>query len=240
LRELPVEDQGVMALTIAEDGTPALRRTPRSTASDNYSRRTINARLEANGTMHFSGATYVRGEDAPELRRELEPTDSKVGYVRDRLAQVLPAVEVRHVELPETRTEAVSLSFDGDLTTFRGRHAASIPSSWMKRNYVETLTPTGERTQELQLDAPWTTEEEIHIQLPRGARVTTLPKDEEVETEFGSAKITYRSEADEIVVLSTVQFNQTSIPVSEYSEFRQFTTSLEKAFSRKVGVSLPF
>jgi transglutaminase-like putative cysteine protease len=237
LRELPVEDQGVMALTIAADGTPALRRTPRSTANDNYSRRTINVRLEANGTMHFSGATYVRGEDAPELRRELEPVDSKLGYVRDRLAQVLPAVEVRHVELPET-AEAVSLNFDGDFTAFRGRRAASIPSSWMKRNYVETLTPTGERRQELQLDAPWTTEEEIHIQLPAGARVATLPKDEEIQTAFGDAKITYRSEADEIVVLSTVQFKQTSILVSEYSEFRDFTTSLEKAFSRKVGVSL--
>jgi hypothetical protein len=109
----------------------------------------------------------------------------------------------------------------------------------MKRNYVETLTPTGERTQELLLNAPWTTEEEIHIQLPKGARVTTLPQDENIETEFGNAKITYRSESDEIVVLSTVQFNQTSVPVSEYSDFRDFTTSVEKAFSRKVGVSLP-
>ena len=239
LRELPVEDQGVMALTINLDGSTALRRTPTSSADDNYSRRTIDARLEANGTIHFSGATYVRGEDAPELRRELEPTDSKLGYVRDRLSQVLPAVEVRHVELPDTATEAVSLSFDGDLAAFRGKHSATLPSSWMKRNYVETLTPTVERTQELRLDAPWTTEEEVHIQLPPGARVVTLPKNEKIQEPFGKAEITYRSEADEVVVLSTVQFNRTRIPVSEYSAFRDFTTSLEKAFARDIGVNLP-
>jgi transglutaminase-like putative cysteine protease len=238
LRELPVEDQGVMALTIDPDGKAALRRTPTSSATDNYSRRTINARLDADGTVHFAGATYVRGEDAPELRRELEPSDSKLGYVRDRLAQVLPAVEVRHVELPET-AEAVSLNFDGDLRTFRGRRTATLPSSWMKRNYVVTLTPTSTRTQELRLDAPWTTEEEIHIQLPRGGRVAALPEDVSLQTDFGSAQITYRPEADEIVVLSTVQFNRTSIPVSEYSAFRDFTVSLEKAFSRNIAVNLP-
>ena len=239
LRELPVADQGVMALTIGLDGKRALRRTPKSSAIDNYSRRTINARLDANGTIHFSGATYVRGEDAPELRRELEPNVSKVGYVHDRLAQVLPAVQVHHVEFPDSATEAVSLSFDGDLTTFRGKRTATIPSSWMKRNYVETLAPAAERTQELRLDAPWTTEEEVHIQLPPGAHVTSLPANIDFQTPFGDAQIAYRADADEIIVLSTVQFNQTSIPVSDYSAFRDFTVSLEKAFSRSLRVNLP-
>jgi transglutaminase-like putative cysteine protease len=239
LRELPVEDQGVMALTIDPNGNAALRRTPRSSAEDNYSRRTITARLNENGTIQFSGATYVRGEDAPELRRELEPTDSKLGYIRDRLAQVLPAVEVRHVDLPADDSSAVSLNFDGELSTFRGKHMATLPTSWMKRNYVDTITPTTDRTQELRLDAPWTTEEEIHIQLPPEARIDELPKNEDIRTAFGSARITYESKAHEIVVLSTVQFIQTRVPVSGYAALRDFTTALEKSFSREIKVTLP-
>jgi hypothetical protein len=181
----------------------------------------------------------VRGEDAPELRRELEPTDSKLGYIRDRLAQVLPAVEVRHVDLPADDSSAVSLNFDGELSTFRGKHMATLPTSWMKRNYVDTITPTTERTQELRLDAPWTTEEEIHIQLPPEARIDELPKNEDIRTAFGSARITYESKAHEIVVLSTVQFIQTRVPVSGYAALRDFTTALEKSFSREIKVTLP-
>ena len=237
-RELPVEDQGVMALTVDLDGHATLRRTPMSSAEDNYSRRVIHAHLDSNGTLHFSGDTYVRGEDAPELRRELEPGGSKVGYVHDHLAQVLPAVEVRHVELPDADAEAVSLDFDGELTSFRGKHTAMLPSSWMRRNYVDTLAPDDERTQELRLDAPWTTEEEIHIELPPGAHVANLPSDLDRQAGFARALISYRVEGDQVVVFSRVQFSRTQIPVSEYAAFRNFVMSLEKSFSQTVKVSL--
>ena len=239
LRELPVQDQGVMALTIDANGEATLRRTPSSSADQNYSRRTINAHLDSDGSIHFSGATYVRGEDAPELRRQLEPGDSKLGYVRERLAQVLPAVEVRHVESPEISLPEVSLSFDGDLTTFRGQHRAILPSSWMQRNYVATLAPTSVRTQELLLDAPWTTEEEIHIQLPSTARVLAVPKNQSMHTNFGRVELAYRWQDGEIVVLSTIQFSQTRVPVSEYPAFRDFTASIDEAFSRNIEVDLP-
>ena len=239
LHELPVEDQGVIALTIDTEGDATLRRTPSSSADQNYSRRTINARLDSDGSIHFSGATYVRGEDAPELRRQLEPGDSKLGYVRERLAQVLPAVEVRHVESPEISLPEVSLSFDGDLTTFRGQHRAILPSSWMQRNYLATLAPASVRTQELLLDAPWTTEEEIHIQLPSTARVLAVPKNQSMHTNFGRVELTYRCQDGEIVVLSTIQFSQMRIRVSEYPAFRDFTASIDEAFSHNIEVDLP-
>ncbi|HVH88681.1 MAG TPA: DUF3857 domain-containing protein [Terriglobales bacterium] len=239
LRELPVQDQGAMALTLDLDGNAVLRRTPRSSADDNYSRRTINARLDMDGTIHFSGATYVRGEDAPELRRQLEVRDAKLVYVRDRLAQVLPAVEIHDVESPVGSPETVSLSFSGDLATYRGLHSASLPSSWMERNYLSTLAPGTTRTQDLILEAPWTTEEEIHIQLPEGAKVTALPDAQAITTAFGTARLEYHVEGNEITVLSTVQFVTTRIAASQFAAFRAFTGGLEKAFHRNIEVALP-
>ncbi|MFL6436422.1 MAG: DUF3857 domain-containing protein [Terriglobales bacterium] len=239
LRELPVEDQGVIGLTVALDGQTVLRRTPRSSAADNYSRRTINARVDADGTIHFSGATYVRGEDAPELRRHLEVRDAKLGYVRDRLAQVLPAVEIHDVELPVGSSEAVSLSFTGDLATFRGRHLATLPSSWMERNYLTTVAPSTSRTQDLLLEAPWTTEEEIHIQLPPRSRVASIPESQTITSTFGKAHLDYHVDGSELTVLSNVQFSQTRVPASQFSAFRDFAASLEKAFQRNIEVELP-
>ena len=239
LRELPVGDQGAMALTVDLDGHAVLRHTPGSTADDNYSRRTINAQLDADGTIHFSGATYVRGEDAPELRRKLEIREAKLGYVRDRLAQVLPAVEIHDVEAPIGSNEAVSLSFSGDLSVYRGHHSASLPSSWMERNYVAALAPSITRTQDLILEAPWTTEEEIHIQLPKGATVSSLPSDQTVSTEFGNAELHYRVDGREIVILSTVKFLQTRIAAPLFPAFRAFAADLEKSFHRNIEVELP-
>jgi hypothetical protein len=228
-----------MALTVDLNGNAVLRRTPRSTADDNYSRRTINARLNTDGTIHFSGATYVRGEDAPELRRQLEVRDAKLVYVRERLAQVLPAVEIHDVESPVGSLEVVSLSFSGDLGTYRGSHAASLPSSWMERNYLSTLAPGTTRTQDLILEAPWTTEEEIHIQLPPGAKVASLPNAQTIATTFGKAKIEYHVNGNEITVLSSVQFVTTRIAASQFAAFRAFTGNLEKAFHHNIEVELP-
>jgi hypothetical protein len=239
LRELPVEDQGVMALTVGADGNATLRRTPASSASDNYSRRTINARLEADGTIRFSGATYVRGEDAPELRRQLEPGDSKLGYVRDHLAQVLPAVEVHDVELPVSLSDIVSLSFNGELTSFHGRHSATLPSSWMERNYVATLAAKNSRAQDLLFEAPWTTTEEIHIELPHGAHLTGIPQNQSISSEFGNADIRYDIIGDQVTVLSTVKFSATLIPAAQYPAFREFTAGVETAFQRNLEVELP-
>ncbi len=238
LRELPVQDQGVMALTIDEKDEAAIRTTPVSNAADNFSRRTIDATIEADGQIHFSGATYIRGDDAPELRRELDPRDAKISYIRERLAQVLPAVEVRHVELPQAYSDAVALSFSGDLSSFQGKSSATLPSSWMRRDYVSTLAETVTRSQDLLLDAPWTTEEEIHIQIPPGTHASQLPHDQVIETEFGKASLTYRATDREITIFSHVEFDQTRIPVARYSAFRDFTVQLEDAFHRNVTVEL--
>jgi tetratricopeptide (TPR) repeat protein len=238
LRELPVEDQGVMALTIDADGNAAMRRTPTTSATDNYSRRTINARIDADGTIRFSGATYVRGEDAPGLRRQLEPRDSTLGYVRDHLAQVLPAVQVQDVDLPPGSSDTVSIGFSGELSSFQGRHAAVLPSSWMPRNYLESLAPNKSRRQDLILEAPWTTEEEIHIQLPEGGNVAAMPKNKDISGEFGNAKIEYRIDGHEVIVCSTVQFNDTRIPAARYPAFREFIAQTEEAFARDIEVTL--
>jgi len=239
LRELPVDDQGVMALTVGADGDATLRRTPASSASDNYSRRTISARVEVDGTIRFSGATYVRGEDAPELRRQLEPGESKLGYVRDHLAQVLPAVEVHDVQLPLSLSDTVSLSFDGELTSFHGHRSATLPSSWMERNYVTTLAAKNSRAQDLLLEAPWTTTEEIHIELPSGAHLASVPQNQSISSEFGNAEIEYATVGDHITVLSTVKFSATRIPAAQYAAFRLFAADVETAFRRNLEVELP-
>lgn len=241
LRELPIEDQGAMALTVAKNGESVLRQIPISSATDNYTWRSVQAELESNGTIQFSGVNYVRGQDAAGMRRELEKAERKQEFVRGRLAEVLPSVEISSVSVPGVSNleEDLTVSYRGEIQRLTQTGVLSIPTSWMPRPYLASLAPSPTREQELLLQAPWTTEEEVHIKLASGAALAALPGDLHVENEFGSATLKYTKTGDELVVFSSIQFRKVRIEPQEYPAFRAFAETLETAFRREVQVRMP-
>src|SRR5207245_1560149 len=50
--ELPLDDQGAMALTVSADGRATLRTIPASGSLDNVTRRTVTARVGSDGAIH--------------------------------------------------------------------------------------------------------------------------------------------------------------------------------------------
>lgn len=244
-RELPLEDQGAMALTVslAADtlGAAALRQVPATGAEDNYSRRTVSAEVHADGTLQFSGTAYTRGQDAPGLRREYEIAERQRDSFRARLAEVLPAVQVETVDVVGAHNleNDITVTFRGTLDSFSGRKTLALTSTWMPRAYLQTLAPLARRTQPLLLAAPWTTEEDLRLTLPRDARVALLPPAQSVNTGFGSAQLSYEVRGRELRVHTRVQFRETRIAPEDYAGFRQFCSELERAFREEVKVVLP-
>ncbi|HMC30954.1 MAG TPA: DUF3857 domain-containing protein, partial [Candidatus Angelobacter sp.] len=170
-RELPLEDQGALALTVNLGGAAQFRRVPMSRAGDNYTKHTIRATLSPLGVIQFSGSTVTRGEDAPALRHDLAVREQQLDTFRRELAEVFPTVQVDRVAVrgAEELSSAVSVDFQGALNSFERKRMVSLSSSWMPRSYVAALAGASTRTQDLVLPSPWTTEEEIHIALPEGA-----------------------------------------------------------------------
>jgi len=246
LRELPLEDQGALALIVGLDGAAQLRHTPMSRASDNYTKHTIQAQLTSKGTIGFSGSTVARGEDAPGLRQELSVREQQLDSLRRDLAQVFPTVQVYSVNVrdqkwaeEEPEDGEISVEFRGDLNSTRQKHLVSLSSSWMPRSYAAALAPSGSRNQDLLLFAPWITEEEIHIALPAGARVSELPPDKTITTVFGNLKLRYRKLAGSIVVQSHVQFDRSRVAAADYPAFREFCLLIERSFREAIKVELP-
>ena len=240
-RELPLEDQGAMALTVALDGSAAMRRIPAVAADDNYTRRTVSAELRSDGELQFSGSAYTRGEDAPGLRREYEIPERQRDTFRAGLAEVLPAVQVEDVDVEGAHNleDDVTVNFRGTLDSFAGRKSVALASTWLPRSYVQTLAPLERRSQPLVLAAPWTTEEELHFTLPKGARVLSLPDEEKIAGDFGEAHLTYELKGRELRVKTRVQFRVTRIQPQEYPQFRQFCAQVERAFRDEIKVVLP-
>jgi transglutaminase-like putative cysteine protease len=238
--ELPLDDQGAIALVVGLDGTANLRRIPTTQAAENYTRRTVHAQVERDGTVQFKGTAFTKGEDAPGLRREYEVTERQRDSFRDRLAEVFPSVRVDDVTVAGAHNldQDVTVDFRGELDTFSGRLVLSLASSWMRRPYVSTLAPLASRTQDLLLPAPWTTEEELHFQIPAGAVISSVPSDTNLQTPFGSALLRYERHGRELVIRTSVQFRKLRITAAEYPAFRDYCQQVERAFRGEVKVTL--
>jgi hypothetical protein len=239
-RELPLEDQGAMALTVARDGDAHLRRIPVTLPMENYTHRQVQASIRPDGKIEFTGSAYVRGEDAPGLRREYEVTERQRDSVRNRLAEILPSVRVDAVQVygATDLEHDVTVKFSGEVQMFAGRPELRLATSWMQRSYVQTLASQSSRTEDLLLPAPWTTEEELHFALPPDARLETVPKDKILESPFGTATLRYQRQGSELMVTTSVQFRKLRITPSEYRAFREFCIQVESAFRAEIMVGL--
>jgi hypothetical protein len=240
-RELPLEDQGALALTVGMNGNTRLRQIPMSSAHDNYTRRTIYAQLSPEGVIHFSGSTLTRGEDAPGLRRELAVKEQQLDLFRQRLAEVFPMVKLDNVAVHGAQNLAsdVSVDFQGELDFYQNRPVVRLSSTWMPRAYVSGLASGSERTQDLLLPSPWITEEEIHLALPEGAGIKEMPHNQEITTSFGMVRMRYSRSGREIVIESRLEFDKTRIGAQEYPAFRQFCSDVENSFHHEIVVGLP-
>jgi transglutaminase-like putative cysteine protease len=240
-RELPLEDQGALALTVSLSGSAQLRRIPVSRAADNLTRHTIRASVSSQGVIQFSGSTVTRGEDAPGLRHDLAVREQQLDMFRRELAEVFPSVQVDRVAVrgAEDFSSAVSVDFQGALNSFEQQRVVSLSSSWMPRSYVAALAAASTRTQDLVLPSPWTTEEEIHVTLPQGAEVAALPRDQNITSPFGSVRLHYKKSGGEIVVQSHVEFETARVSAQDYPAFRQFCSQVERSFRNEIMVSLP-
>jgi cellulose synthase operon protein C len=237
-RELPLDDQGAMALTVAQNGDAQLRRIPVTLPMENYTHRQVTAQVQRDGRIQFTGSAYTRGEDAPGLRRDFEVRERQRDSFRTRLAEVLPSVRLEQVQV-EGATDIerdVVVTFSGELDTFAGRRSILLAPSWMRRSYVQTLAALSTRTQDLVLPAPWTTEEELHFALPAGARIEAGLQDKVLETPFGAAVLRYQRKGDELVITTSVQFRKLRITPAEYGAFRDFCAEIENAFRNEIKV----
>src|SRR6476646_3430639 len=240
-RELPLEDQGALSLTVSLSGAAQIRHIPMSSAADNYTRHIIRGELSPQGVIQFSGSTTTRGEDAPGLRHDLAVREQQLDMFRRELAEVFPSVQVDSVAVhgAEVLSSSVSVEFQGALNSPQYKRVVSLSSSWMPRSYVAALASSSTRTQDLVLPAPWTTEEEIHIALPEGAEVTSLPRDQNISGAFGSLRLHYKKSGGEVIIQSHVQFEKARVSAQDYPAFRQFCSQAERSFRTEITLSLP-
>jgi hypothetical protein len=111
LGDPPYQDEGTVALVVAEDGTGRLEEVPLSPPEENRSEIAIDAMLLPGGDLVGELVAELSGEPALQLRgiaRDMDRTD-RDRLVRARVREWIPGVRVERMEIDLEREGEVSV-----------------------------------------------------------------------------------------------------------------------------------
>ena len=238
--ELPYQDQGAMALVVHPDGRTKLTTLPISSPRDNLNASKYEARLERSGRLTMSGVERFFGARAASLRRELQAQDDRRRRLERQLSQILPGVRVAKLEVSDLESLEKPVSYRyrfevpkyGQLDGNRLLIPVALYQHEVSRAYAQTAT----RQHAIRLDHPWETNNVIRYRLPKGARITRLPKGINIDTPYISLKQTVRKVDGGFETNDTVTLKRREIPAAGYRAFRQACLDIDRAMDRKVEI----
>jgi hypothetical protein len=221
---LPWQDQGVKALVVKPGGSYLIT-TPASTAKENSIETEWDVKLYADGRLTCRVQSVFTGQWQFLLREALRRSSDKEqrDWITRHLAQTFPRAQLinyRVSDLKERETPLIlSYQFEspnilqkvGDSLLFPLHLRAEI-ASFTQRNRVHPVI----------FDYPFNQVDEIRVHLPAGYTVEELPEEVDIETQFGTLKITLTEEQGYVIYRREILWNATVIAASEYEKLCQF------------------
>lgn len=237
-RELPFQDQGVLALRLAEAG-PVLARTPVAPAGDSSLEEELRVSLDRDGGARAEAVLAVRGAAfAPAYRHEFEAESLR--------AERFGAVAAER--FPGARIESVSFEGLADPEgEVRVRYAASVPSlGALEGDRMIVAVDRGERLAgryastasrrlPLEVGQRRIVERRATISPPPGFRAVGVPGSARIETPFGSLALDARiGPGGEARVSRRFELSVHEVPPGDYPRFAAFCRDVDRALAAPV------
>ncbi|AUX47087.1 hypothetical protein SOCE26_085990 [Sorangium cellulosum] len=238
--ELPIMDRGAMALQINE-GKPKLVHLPEPGPEASVVRRAFDIALGADGSAQLGAEIQVAGSLAPEwrtrymaegTRRDRASRDLATDFGAIELAPGKAGVEVNDLEDIEQPVKLRARGKAVALARREGDHL-SVPAVGTQRLATE-FASLSTRTRDVVIPALTTSEDEWTLHVPAGWRVTRAPLPQDEDTPFGSFSISVEQSAGKVVVRSRIALKKSRIKPSEYTSFKTFCETADRAFGQRV------
>jgi hypothetical protein len=223
LGELPVHEQGSLALIVAP-AAGALLRMPLSPASAHAIERTIDGQLAPNGALTATVREQFLGAFGTATRASyvaLGPASFRTTVER-RLAAALPRVQIRSLDVENESASAFTLVATTEAGAY-AQHQAGLLLLPMPFHTDDRLQFPGvaARRTPLRLE-PRLVRETIRLQVPAGYVVDELPKPVTIEGEFGTYAISYRVDGAHLVATRRLEVPAQTVARERYDEVRGF------------------
>lgn len=223
LGELPLTDQGSLALVVSSAGGPLVR-LPETGPEANGSKRTIEGQIDETGRLtamlrdRFTGG---RAAAAREQYRGLAP-DAYVREMKDRMARSIPRSELAAVEAED---DELSFRFKASVTApayaqvVQGR-LLLVKCPTPLADFLPSLASSTRRTPVAL--APSHRAERMVLAPAAGVSIDELPAHLEGEGPYGSYRLSARHEGDKVIVEREITTRRSVVPVAEYQAVRAF------------------
>jgi len=219
------------ALLIDDDGGHVVN-TPSYRAEDNRQLRNIKATVDADGNLvaevftHFTGIqqelqhSLIHESTKEEREKYLNKILSLPTYEVDKsdyteMPGRIPAIdEYLHVKAP-------------NYATVSGKRLFILPNLFNRS--ATKLTEEGERKYPIQFLEAFRDIDTIHISLPAGYNVEAMPKDVNINNQFGKFDISYKVIDNAIELIRSQERNRQVFPASEYPALVKYFDAVYKA-----------
>ncbi|MFL5355520.1 DUF3857 domain-containing protein [Archangium sp.] len=237
-RELPSADRVANVLVVEPGGKATFLTTPEATPQDNATRLTMDMALRPDGGADVTGASTVGGQMAPEYRRAYRAVASRKSTFERAWAQSFPGLTVNEVKLNDTTRLDDDVQVDFRMSIPRFAEASTAQLRFLPfgtgRAYTQSYASLAERRFDLVMSGPWMNTFTFRYTLPRGYTVAELPPNQQEQTPFGSVRLSYRQEGNQLICDGEVSISAARVKADDYAAFRAFLGRVDQGFGRKV------
>ncbi|MEM6958765.1 MAG: DUF3857 and transglutaminase domain-containing protein, partial [Myxococcota bacterium] len=239
LRELPTMDQGVTVLHVWPEGSE-LRRTPVLEADISRRARSLDVRLDADGSAELEGRETVLGGEAPAYRARFAADGTRQARFERALRSTFPGISLRtqRFEGLDDRNAEVRVRYEGRAPNFaeRGADTLRVPLTTLSE-LTRAMATRAERRHALDLGSTSAYAEVRTIVPPRGMQVAAVPSDGVAESPFGRVAIEVQRRGENVRVLTRFELRTDRVAQTDYAAFRAWTLAADELLRQQVVVA---
>lgn len=239
-KELASSDRVANVLIVEPDGVSRFLTTPEAQPDENLTSLTLDVTLKPDGSASAKGSMVVKGQGAPELRRQYQTPATRTPTFEQQWAQSYPGLTATELTVSDTKDleSPISLKFGITMPRYAevGPGLLRFFPFGASRTFTQAIAPLSERKQDLLMSGVLVHELTMNYSLPANWTVPEVPPEVIEESPFGTLRIAAEKKDGKLRVTGRISMSRARITAKEYPEFRAWLMKVDQAFSRKLVV----
>jgi len=232
--ELPWTDETCQALVVMDD-TAALIETPTSLAEENKLNRSLQAKLELDGSMDVTGIVSATGNFESYYRQLLNSLDAK--EKKDWLGRMIGQYTPNHTILSSDFEDVpnpdipFSVKFTAKLIQYPTKSGKDllVNPNLVSRLDAEDIPKEKERKYPVDNHYAHTTEDEVTFEFPEGLTINMVPEEQDIQSPYGSFQTQYTVDGNKLNYKRTKTITRRLVEPKEFEEYKEFLGRMYKA-----------
>ncbi|GAA5090627.1 hypothetical protein GCM10023210_17010 [Chryseobacterium ginsengisoli] len=224
-------------LMVKPDGIDIVQ-TPSSSAEENKEKQALYIQLNPDKSITGKGKFSYKGAQYDfNLMYLLLPEKDKT----DVMKKVYSTLDFENIEMKDFNNDKNLAVIDFNLDFKALNYSKPVGSSYLFRAvpiYKES-TYHEDSTRELPFESKlsYSDESEIIYELPPNYYIEEIPKNGNIDSEFGSYQVTFEKQESKLIVKRTIKINKGIYPKEKYSDYINFRKKILNADNSKILMS---